>query len=159
MAQEAIYDLALQELHEGKKQGHWMWYVFPQIAGLGNSPQAREYAIRDLDEARQFILHPLLSDRLVQCAKALLVHGDVSASDILGDTDAMKLKSSMTLFHLAARGEEAVFKKVLDQFYGGQHCRYTAGKISTGQRLRQDVSSIVDASVPCRIPQSGQGPP
>ena len=109
-----------------------MWYVFPQIAGLGNSPQAREYAIRDLDEARQFILHPLLSDRLVQCAKALLVHGDVSASDILGDTDAMKLKSSMTLFHLAARGEEAVFKKVLDQFYGGQHCRYTAGKISTG---------------------------
>ncbi|MED5586701.1 MAG: DUF1810 family protein [Verrucomicrobiota bacterium] len=77
----------------------------------------------------------------------------------MGDTDAMKLKSSMTLFHLAARGEEAVFKKVLDQFYGGQHCRYTAGTISTGQRLRQDVSSIVDASVPCRIPQSGQGPP
>ena len=132
MVQEAIYDSVLQQLYKGKKQGHWMWYVFAQIAGLGNSPKAREYAIRDLDEARQFILHPLLSDRLIQCAKALPVHGNGSADEIPGDTDAMKLKSSMTLFHLAKGGEEAVFNKVLDPFYGGKHCRYTAGKISTG---------------------------
>ena len=123
-AQEEIYEAALEELHNGRKHGHWVWFVFPQIAGLGNSQRALEYAIRDLDEAKRFMRHPVLSCRLIACAKALMAHENVSAKDILGDVDALKLKSSMTLFDQAIQGEEPVFTEVLDKFYRGYRCQY-----------------------------------
>jgi uncharacterized protein (DUF1810 family) len=116
----AIYARALSELRAGRKQGHWIWFVFPQIAGLGQSPMSQAYAIRSLDEARAYLEHPLLGARLRESTEALLAADpDASAEAILGGIDAIKVRSSMTLFHRAAP-EEPIFKEVLDRFYGGE---------------------------------------
>jgi uncharacterized protein (DUF1810 family) len=117
-AQAGVYDRALDELRAGRKTSHWMWFVFPQIAGLGRSPMAQRYAIGSLEEARAYLAHPVLGPRLVECASALLDHAGTSAAAILGDVDALKLRSSMTLF--ARAGEEPVFQQVLDAFYAGE---------------------------------------
>ncbi|MEV4283811.1 DUF1810 domain-containing protein [Actinoplanes xinjiangensis] len=109
---------ALAELTAGHKRGHWMWFVFPQLDGLGSSPTARRYAIRDLDEARAYLAHPVLGPRLVQCAEALLRHQGRTAEDILGHPDDLKLRSSMTLFARAA-DDPAPFAAVLDHYYDG----------------------------------------
>lgn len=117
-AQQAIYSDALGELAAGQKQSHWMWFIFPQIAGLGLSPTARHYAIADLVEARRYLAHPVLGPRLVACARALLGWaGQRSAEQVLGGVDALKCRSSATLFE-AADGD-AVFSLVLDAFYDG----------------------------------------
>ena len=118
-AQEGVYDAVLAELRRGRKTGHWMWFVFPQIAGLGRSPAAQQYAIAGIDEARAYVAHPVLGARLRECAAALLTVAGRSAEDILGPIDAMKLRSSMTLFHRAAP-DEALFRSVLDRFYDGR---------------------------------------
>ena len=120
-AQAATYDRALAELRAGRKSSHWMWFVFPQIAGLGSSPTAQRYAIRDLAEARAYLGHPVLGPRLVECARALLAVEGRSAEQILGYPDDLKLRSSMTLFAEAA-GEEtaAVFREVLERYYDGR---------------------------------------
>src|SRR5690606_36748191 len=97
-AQQSIYPQALAELRAGYKQSHWMWFVFPQIAGLGHSSMAQRYAIADLHEAQAYLQHPLLGPRLEECAQALLQHPDRTARQILGSPDDMKLRSSMTLF-------------------------------------------------------------
>jgi uncharacterized protein (DUF1810 family) len=116
----AIYGRALAELRAGRKQSHWIWFVFPQIAGLGQSPMSHAYAIRSLAEARAYLAHPILGPRLQECAEALLAVGpDVSAETILGGIDAMKLRSSMTLFHRADPGDH-LFTQVLDRFYAGE---------------------------------------
>jgi uncharacterized protein (DUF1810 family) len=116
----AIYARALGELHAGRKQGHWIWFVFPQIAGLGQSPMSRAYAIRSLEEARAYLDHPLLGPRLHECAEALLAADpSLSAEQILGTIDAIKLRSSMTLFARAAPDDE-LFPAVLDRFYAGE---------------------------------------
>ena len=115
---QGTYDRALAELRAGHKTSHWMWFVFPQIAGLGRSPTAQRYAIESLDEARAYLDHPVLGPRLRECAAALTEHGGSTAEDILGGIDAMKLRSSMTLFALAAPGEE-LFDRVLEQYFGG----------------------------------------
>lgn len=132
-AQADVYDQALAELHRGRKSSHWMWFVFPQIAGLGHSPMARRYAIADLAEARAYLAHPLLGPRLRACAQAMLAHAGRSAEAILGEIDAVKLRSSMTLFELAgseaavfeaegaeAGGGDTVFARVLGAFYDGR---------------------------------------
>ena len=118
-AQAGVYDDALSELQRGRKSSHWMWFVFPQVTGLGFSAMSQRYAIASLDEARAYLSHPILGPRLRECAAAVLAAEGRSADDILGPMDARKLRSSMTLFHRAA-SHEAVFREVLDRYFGGQ---------------------------------------
>ena len=116
----ATYDHALAELRSGRKTSHWMWFVFPQIAGLGRSAMAQDYAIGSLDEARAYLAHPVLGPRLLACTQVLAeLDGDASAEAVLGGTDAMKLRSSMTLFARAAP-DEPLFRRVLDRYFGGR---------------------------------------
>jgi uncharacterized protein (DUF1810 family) len=113
------YAQALRELRAGRKTSHWMWFVFPQVAGLGRSSMAQAYAISSLEQARDYLAHPVLGPRLRACTAALLTHTDRSAEQVLGGIDALKLRSSMTLFARADPGEPA-FQAVLDAFYGGR---------------------------------------
>jgi uncharacterized protein (DUF1810 family) len=119
-AQDAggTYERALAELRAGRKRSHWMWFVFPQLAGLGHSETSRRYAIASLDEARDYLADAVLGARLRESATALLQHGGASAGELLGSVDALKLRSSMTLFELADEREPA-FTEVLDRFFGG----------------------------------------
>src|SRR5579875_261621 len=115
----STYERALSELHAGRKQGHWIWFVFPQIHGLGSSDTARFYAISSLREAAAYLRHPVLGPRLAEAAEALLELPERDPVRILGDVDAMKLRSSMTLFgHV--EGAPPVFRRVLDEFYAGE---------------------------------------
>ncbi len=118
-AQANVYDDALAELRRGRKGSHWMWFVFPQIAGLGFSPMSQRYAIASLDEAREYLSHPVLGPRLRECVAAVLAVEGRSAEEILGLVDARKLRSSMTLFHRAAP-YESVFREVLDRYFAGE---------------------------------------
>jgi uncharacterized protein (DUF1810 family) len=118
-AQDPIYDRVLEELRAGRKTSHWMWFVFPQIAGLGRSPTSVKYAIADLDEARAYLAHPVLGPRLRECAAIVAGHTGLSAFDIFGGIDALKLHSSMTLF-THADPDERVFRTVLDRFFDAQ---------------------------------------
>ncbi len=124
-AQDAgdTYEQALAELRRGRKTSHWMWFVFPQVAGLGRSPTAQHYALSGLDEARAYLEHPVLGPRLRQCCSVLLELEGSSPEAMLGGIDAIKLRSSMTLFEAAGGG--AVFEKVLDELYGGERDRET----------------------------------
>lgn len=117
-AQEYDYDNALSELRSGRKKTHWMWFIFPQLKGLGRSATAAKYAIRSLDEAQAYLQHPLLRERLLDCCKALLSVNDKSASEIMGSPEDMKLRSSMTLFSFASPAN-AEFSGVLDKFFAG----------------------------------------
>ena len=112
------YERAVSEVQAGQKVGHWMWYIFPQIAGLGYSDMSRKFAISSLAEAREYLKHPILGPRLTACAQALLEIHDRSAVEIFGTVDAMKLRSSMTLFMIAAEGED-LFHQVLNQYFNG----------------------------------------
>jgi uncharacterized protein (DUF1810 family) len=120
-AQEAdrTYDQTTAELGRGRKASHWMWFVFPQIAGLGQSPVARMYAISGLAEAQAYLAHPVLGSRLVECAAIVAGLSGRTAEQIFGGIDALKLRSSMTLF-LRAAPDEPVFRQVLDQYFGGK---------------------------------------
>jgi uncharacterized protein (DUF1810 family) len=117
-AQDGVYAGVLEELRRGRKTGHWMWFIFPQVAGLGQSAMSQRYAIGSLDEARAYLTHPILGARLRECAQLVATIPDRTAEEIFGPIDARKLRSSMTLFHLAAP-DEASFTDVLDRFYGG----------------------------------------
>jgi len=118
-AQERMYPLALKEIKNGKKRSHWMWYIFPQLRGLGRSSMAHAYGISGLDEAKAYLEHPVLSVRLYELCGALLEHKGKSALEIFGGVDEMKLKSSMTLFALASE-IGSVFHQVLDCFFDGE---------------------------------------
>jgi uncharacterized protein (DUF1810 family) len=118
-AQKGVYVLALAELRDGLKRSHWMWYIFPQIEGLGHSPTTRHYSLKSLEEARQYLAHPVLGPRLKECAEAVLAVQRRSAADIFGHPDDGKLQSSMTLFELAS-GPQSVFAHVLDKYYQGK---------------------------------------
>lgn len=122
------YEQALAELRAGRKTSHWMWFVFPQIAGLGRSAMAQAYAIADLDEARAYLVHPVLGPRLVTSAETTLLHRDRDAEDIFGGIDAIKLRSSMTLFVHADAGQ-TIFQTVLDQFFDGEEDPATLERI------------------------------
>lgn len=116
--QEHMYDNALWELRRGCKTGHWIWFIFPQVAGLGSSPMSQRYAIASLDEAVAYAAHPVLGSRLRECAGIVLATTGRTAEQIFGPLDAMKVRSCMTLFHRATP-DEPVFAKVLDRYYGG----------------------------------------
>jgi uncharacterized protein (DUF1810 family) len=118
-AQATSYDDALAELVEGRKRSHWMWYVFPQFAGLGTSAMAQCYAIASPDEARAYLAHPLLGPRLVACAEAVLAHAGTPAQAIMGSPDDLKLRSSATLFACVSPSG-SVFHRLLDAFFDGE---------------------------------------
>jgi uncharacterized protein (DUF1810 family) len=117
-AQEHVYDEVRRELRAGRKASHWMWFVFPQIAGLGHSPTSVRFAIASLDEAKAYLAHPLLGARLVECARLALDAEGRSAREIFGAIDEVKFRSSITLFARAAPGED-VFRRCLDKYFAG----------------------------------------
>ncbi len=127
-AQEASWDTALAELTEGRKRTHWMWFIFPQLASLGHSDMARYYGIADLAEARAYLAHPVLGARLHQGMAALLPHAGTPPDRIMGDIDALKLRSSATLFQAA--GGPGPWSDVLETFYAGAPCPLTLAALS-----------------------------
>jgi len=129
-AQDAAgtYDRAVAELRAGRKTSHWMWFVFPQVAGLGYSPDSRRYAISSLAEARAYLRHPVLGPRLVQCAQIVAGHRDTTAGHIFGAVDTMKLRSSMTLFDRADPAKPE-FGEVLSLFFGGEADQATLDRL------------------------------
>jgi uncharacterized protein (DUF1810 family) len=110
------YQQAVAELRNGRKAKHWMWFIFPQIAGLGRSAMAQAYAISDLAEAKAYLAHPVLGPRLVECAGIVAAHRGLTAQEIFGGIDAIKLRSSMTLF-ASADPQQPVFRQVLDRYF------------------------------------------
>jgi uncharacterized protein (DUF1810 family) len=126
-AQNAIYTQVIEELANGCKQTHWMWFIFPQLTGLGHSAMAQRYAIRDLDQARRYLADPILGARLRQAVRMIMEHKAKSALEILGSPDDLKFRSCLTLFREAAsnNSDRLLFTEALDQFYGGQPDRRT----------------------------------
>ncbi|WP_167101213.1 DUF1810 domain-containing protein [Mycobacterium sp. DL592] len=123
-AQHGVYDRVLTELRAGAKRSHWIWFVFPQLQGLGNSSTARLYGIASLAEARAYLAHPVLGPRLRECARIVAGIDGRSADDIFGWPDTLKVRSSMTLF-ANATGDNADFRAVLDRFYAGEQDQRT----------------------------------
>lgn len=130
-AQEGAYAAVLNELGRGRKEAHWMWFIFPQIVGLGNSVMAERYAISGVDEARAYLAHPILGPRLQECAEAVLAVECGTAEAILGHPDCLKLRSCVTLFDLVSP-PGSVFRRVLDRFYNGQSCELTRAIVQRG---------------------------
>ena len=118
-AQTLMYPSVLKQIQNGKKTSHWMWFMFPQLRGLGTSTMAHKYGIVDLGEAKAYLAHPVLSGRLYELCGELLKHKDKTALEIFGDIDEMKLKSSMTLFALTSE-DYTIFDEVLEHFFGGE---------------------------------------
>ena len=131
-AQDGIYRHALAELRAGLKTGHWMWFIFPQLKGLGRSHASQYYGLESADEARVYLDHDLLGPRLRECVAALLGHRGESAEAILGSVDAMKLRSSMTLFE-AAGGEPELFGQCLADFFAGERDPHTLRLLEQGR--------------------------
>ena len=127
-AQESSYAHALREVKNGRKTSHWMWYIFPQLSGLGHSQTARYYAIRDRAEAEAYLAHPVLGKRLLEISSELLKLESFDATAVMGWPDDLKLKSSMTLFGLVSR--EPVFRQVLEKYFRGEEDVYTVQAIS-----------------------------
>ena len=129
---DGTYDRALAELRAGRKRSHWMWFVFPQLAGLGRSAMAQRFAIRSLEEARAYLEHGVLGARLRESVRALLAApADLTAREILGEVDALKLRSSLTLFLRAAR-DGALLQQAIDRFYGGRSDPATEQRLAPG---------------------------
>lgn len=127
-AQDRDYETVLGELRRGRKSSHWIWFIFPQIAGLGPSEMSRHFAIGSLDEARAYLAHPVLGARMRECARLILAIEGRTAEEILGSVDAMKLRSSMTLFHRAAP-DEPKFGLVLDRYFDGAEDEATLARL------------------------------
>jgi uncharacterized protein (DUF1810 family) len=127
-AQRDAYASAVAQLRVGVKTGHWMWFVFPQIAGLGQSAMSQRYAIASLDEARAYLAHPVLGPRIAECARILTELPGDDAEAILGGIDALKLRSSMTLFARASE-DDSVYYAVLDQYFGGKPDPHTEARL------------------------------
>lgn len=123
-AQENAYATALRELQNGQKRSHWMWFIFPQIQGLGFSPTAQYYAVKDIEEARAYLAHPLLGPRLTECTATVNALEGKSLGQIFGHVDHLKFRSSMTIFELAA-GANSEFSKALDKYCSGERDRAT----------------------------------
>ena len=135
-AQAKTYAVALQELQAGRKRSHWMWFIFPQLRGLGKSDMAYRYGVAGLEEAKAYLRHPVLGARLRECCAALLAHKDRRIEDILGELDAMKLRSSMTLFALAS-DDGGLIRAVLEAFFDGQADRRTIDMIENNKGGKQ----------------------
>ena len=119
-AQAPVFSAALDELKAGRKRSHWMWFVFPQLRGLGRSPTAEFHGISSLDEARAYLAHPVLGPRLILCTETVLAVEGRSLHAIFGTPDDLKFCSSMTLFALAAGEDESVFRRALDRYCGSR---------------------------------------
>jgi uncharacterized protein (DUF1810 family) len=126
-AQEGVYPRALAELRAGKKQSHWMWFIFPQVAGLGHSAMAQMYAIGSLDEAKAYLAHPVWGQRLRACCEAVLAVEGKSAHAIFGSPDDLKFRSSLTLFDLASPND--IFRAAMDKYFGGEADELTLQKL------------------------------
>ena len=120
-AQNTVYPSVIKELTEGRKRSHWMWFIFPQVKGLGHSTMARRFAIESLEQAKEYLQHDVLGARLIECAELLMLHPDKSALEIFGSIDTLKLHSSLTLFTLASSNKKCVFNELLDQYYQGSY--------------------------------------
>jgi len=129
-AQAPVYAQALAELRAGRKRSHWMWFVFPQIAGLGTSAVAQHYAIASMDEAQAYLAHPVLGERLRECAQAMLSIEGRTAHDILGSPDDLKFRSCMTLFNRVDPAEP-VFERCLEKYFGGEPDAQTLRLLAT----------------------------
>ncbi len=127
-AQAHAYERARRELEAGRKESHWMWFIFPQIAGLGQSAMSIRFAIASLDEARAYLAHPVLGPRLIECAKLTLDAPVTTARAIVGPVDEMKFRSSMTLFARAATNDD-VFQRCLDKYFAGKPDLATLGRL------------------------------
>jgi len=125
------FEIALEEINTGKKINHWMWYIFPQFKGLGRSSTSEFYAIQSIEEAKEYLAHPILGKRLREISKALLSNNQNDAILIFGFTDSLKLKSCMTLFSFVDNSTEKTFQKILDKFFSGYMDEVTMGKITT----------------------------
>lgn len=128
-AQDKVYTDVIRELKNHKKESHWMWYIFPQIDGLGSSPTAGHYAIKDRNQAIEYLENPILRSRLFECTQLMLDIDNKSAYDVLGFPDDLKLKSSMTLF-ASISPQDSVFHKVIDKFFNGQMDQKTLDLLS-----------------------------
>ncbi|MBW0013021.1 DUF1810 domain-containing protein [Mycobacterium sp.] len=128
-AQDRVYDDVVDELRAGRKRSHWMWFVFPQLRGLGSSPMADRYGIASVDEARAYLRHDLLGPRLRECTRLVNEVQGRSAKQIFGSPDDLKLRSSMTLFARAAE-DNADFVALLDTYYGGEEDPVTAARLA-----------------------------
>ena len=128
--QQPVYERALAELRAGNKQSHWMWFIFPQISGLGRSDMAQRYALPGLKKTQTYTTHPLLNPKLLKYTQTILQHIGTSPRAMLGSPDDMKLRSSMTLFHLAVPQQDE-FRLVLDGFYDGKVDEHTVKLLST----------------------------
>ena len=127
-AQESVYPSALKEIKDSRKEGHWIWYIFPQIKGLGYSYNSNYYGIKDAAEAGEYLAHPILGNRLREVSEALLgLPENLTAREILGGIDALKVKSSMTLFYAVSK--EPLFRRVLDRYYNGELDHRTINKL------------------------------
>ncbi|MBR1792542.1 MAG: DUF1810 domain-containing protein [Bacteroidales bacterium] len=126
-AQERTYDTALAEIRAGRKQSHWIWYIFPQLKGLGHSYNSNYYGLDGIEEAKAYFSHPVLRQRLLEITEALLQHSNMSATEILGTIDARKVQSCATLFWMATN--EPIFSAIINQFYGGTYDKQTLKKV------------------------------
>lgn len=124
-AQDPVFDTVIAELRAGRKESHWMWFVFPQLRALGRSPTAKFYGIGSLDEARAYLDHPVLAGRLAEAVDAVLAVEGRSVHDIFGSPDDLKFRSSMTLFDEAAGGSERRFRLALERFFASEPDRHT----------------------------------
>jgi uncharacterized protein (DUF1810 family) len=123
-AQAGVFETALAELKRGQKSTHWMWYIFPQIEGLGNSAMTHKFSVKSLEEAREYLSDPVLGGRLIECVEAILSVEGRTAAEIMGHPDDKKLKSSMTLFE-AASPANPIFGQVLEKYFGGERDQKT----------------------------------
>ena len=128
-AQSSSYNIALLEIKNGRKSSHWMWYIFPQICGLGDSAISKMYAIKSEEEAKYYLIHPILGKRLIEITEEILFIRDKTAREILGSPDDLKLKSSMTLFHVI-QAENKLFSSVLEKYFDGRQCQRTLSAIN-----------------------------
>ena len=141
-AQNTIYPAVIQELTEGRKRTHWMWFIFPQVKGLGHSTMARRFAIESLEQAKEFLQHDVLGARLRECAELLLLHPDKSALEIFGSIDTLKLHSSLTLFTLASSNKKCVFNELLDQYFEGSYDINTIRMLKQLSDWKQDLLNL-----------------
>jgi uncharacterized protein (DUF1810 family) len=139
-AQNLVYDMALQEIKDGQKRGHWIWFVFPQIKGLGHSYNSEFYGISGTKEAQAYLEHPLLGARLREISQAMLDCGNPSADDILGFPDVLKVKSCMTLFDMVSPND--IFKQVLEKYYEGKLCDKTIWRLGTREEKSKNAIKL-----------------
>ncbi len=134
-AQKDTFELALSEIKNGKKVSHWMWYIFPQINGLGQSEISKFYSLNTIDEAKGYLVHPILGARLIEISTLLLHLNENDSYEIFGYPDNLKLKSSMTLFSIAANDEILIFNEILIKYFGNEKCNETLLIIDNGEHF------------------------